>query len=267
MAKYWLHNGLLRRDEAGKIGGRAERDQPLDLEAIEEATDEKIARSKGAGGLADMIETYGGEQLRFFLVRTHYRSTVVLNDAALEEAKTALDAFYRFFERYQRATGESFYQIAAATQRTDGEIETNGQELLATAEQRRNDFLAKMDDDFNTAGASSELFELLRSMNKFVDQKDLESADANADDIAALKRAASTLRELAGILGLFHKQPEQSAAQDDALASQLMELIIELRAELRKKKDFELSDHIRDGLTAIGVTLEDRKEGTTWRQE
>ena len=77
MAKIWMHNGLLKRAEAGKVGGRAERDDaaPMTLEEIQKATAEKEARSKGAGGLAGLVERQGGERIRFFLLSTHYRST------------------------------------------------------------------------------------------------------------------------------------------------------------------------------------------------
>ncbi len=267
MAKYWMHNGLLRREEAGKIGGRGEKAEANSLEAVEQATAEKISRSKGGGGLAEMIETVGGEQLRFFLLRTHYRSTVVLSDESLAEAKTSLETFYRFFERYERVTGESFYHVVAAQTRTAGVIDAGDDELLGAVVTKRDGFLGKMDDDFNTGGACSELFELVRLLNKFVDQNQLEANDADQTLVASLKRAASTLRELASLLGLFLKVPESKGEGDDSLAGSLMELLIELRSESRKNKDFAMSDRIRDGLNAIGVTLEDRKEGTTWRQE
>ncbi len=267
MAKYWMHNGLLRREKAGKIGGRGEQAEADSMEAVEQATEKKESRSKGGGGLAEMIQVIGGEQLRFFLLRTHYRSTVILNDESLAEAKSSLETFYRFFERFERVTGDDFYAVSSAQTRIAGAIDACDDELLSAIAKNRDGFLAKMDDDFNTGGACSELFELVRTLNKSVDQNRLEEKGADERLIASLKRAASTLRELASLLGLFLLAPEKDNDAGDSLAGSLMELLIELRAESRKNKDFAMSDRIRDGLKALGVTLEDRKEGTTWRQE
>ena len=131
MARYWLHNGLLKRAAAGKVGGRAEREQTasasqLTLEDIQQATAEKESRSAGAGGLAAMIEHFGGEQIRFFLLRTHYRSTVVFSDEALAESSTALETFYRFFERFERVAGQSFYDLPVARTREAGDSAAAG---------------------------------------------------------------------------------------------------------------------------------------------
>ena len=168
MVKYWMHNGLMRAEAAGKLGGRAEREQ-------QEATiDTKISRSKGAGGLADLIHEHGGQTLRFFLLRTHYRSTIVFGSQGLEETNTALEAFTRLFERYQRITGESFYALKPALRREDGELDAGADELLAEVARLRASYLAKMDDDFNTGAAISDLFELVRTLNKSADQQQLE---------------------------------------------------------------------------------------------
>ncbi len=72
------------------------------------------------------------------------------------------------------------------------------------------------------------------------------------------------MRELAATLGLFRKPAEEKASGDDAVLGKLMNLMIELRTEARKKKDFATADRIRNGLTAIGITLEDRPGGTEW---
>ena len=82
--------------------------------------------------------------------------------------------------------------------------------------------------------------------------------------MAGLKAGARTLRELAATLGLFRAVPKSPSASDDGLTSKLLELLIALRAESRKAKNFALSDQIRDRLAALGVTLEDRPDGTGW---
>jgi cysteinyl-tRNA synthetase len=260
MVKYWMHNGLMRAAAAGKLGGRAERER-------EEATvDTKISRSKGAGGLAELIDRQGGQTLRFFLLRTHYRSTIVFGQEGLDETQVALESFARFFERYQRITGESFYAMQPITRRADGELAATKDPFLAEVAQRRAAYLAKMDDDFNTGGAVSELFELLRALNKYVDQQRLEDPAARPQAaLAAFRRGVVTLRELTALLGLFPEPPPAPDQESDQLLGQLLELLIELRAESRKKKDFATADRIRIRLAELGVTLEDRKDGTAWR--
>jgi cysteinyl-tRNA synthetase len=260
MVKYWMHNGLMRAAAAGKVGGRADREP-------EQATvDTKISRSKGAGGLAELLAQKGGETIRFFLLRTHYRSTIVYGEEGLEETRSALETFARFFERYARITGERFYELTPITRRTEGDLQPDGDPLLTEVVERRTSFLAKMDDDFNSGGASSDLFELVRLLNKYVDQHQLEEAAArDAGRLASFRRGVATLRELTAIFGLFRQPPQKPAAAADALVGRLMDLLILLRAEARKKKDFATSDKIRDSLAAIGVLLEDRKDGTVWR--
>ena len=259
MANYWMHNGLMKAAAAGKVGGRTEREK----EAAEGSG--KISRSEGAGGLADLIGRQGGERIRFFLLRTHYRSTIVFSEEGIEEAGTGLDTFYRFFERYERVTSESFFDMAAPTQRAAGEIPPTDDPLLSTVAERRDSFLNKMDDDFNSGAAMSDLFELVRTLNKFIDQHDLEEqAKRDEKRLASLKSGTVALRELTGILGLFQSPLESANCGDDQLAGGLMELIIRLRATARENKDFAMADMIRDGLGKLDITLEDRKDGTDW---
>jgi cysteinyl-tRNA synthetase len=125
-----------------------------------------------------------------------------------------------------------------------------------------------MDDDFNTGAAVSELFDLVRLLNRYVDHYDLDdTGQRQADRITTLKTAATTLKELSNLLGLFQTPLVQTAAADDALVGQLMKLLIELRSEARQRKDFGTADRIRDGLADLGITLEDRKDGTGWKQD
>lgn len=274
MARYWMHNGLLRAGEAGKIGGRGDREAAAEDSAAEQAAG-KMSRSKGAGGLRGLIGRQGGERMRFFLLRTHYRSTVVFSEEAIAEAGTALDKFYVFFARYQRITGRSFYLQPAdkdeerqlIRRRGDGEFDPAGQELLVEVKAIRDTYLAKMDDDFNSGGAVSELFNLLGALNKFADQRHLEDAGRrSAADGDAFCRAVETLRELAAVLGLFLKPVERAGGSGhEQVVGNLVQIFIEMRANARKNKDFALADRIRQDLAAAGVTLEDRKDGTGFR--
>jgi cysteinyl-tRNA synthetase len=255
MVKYWAHNGLLRKDAAaGKIGGKSER------EAGSDDAGGKMSRSKGAGGLADLIKKQGGERIRFFLLRTHYRSTVLFSEPAIEEAGIGLETFYRLFKRYTRVTGKDFYDLTAPTSR---EAAHKGLSESATA--ARTKFLSAMDDDFNTGAAVAELFELAKLANKQCDDGQLE--DTGKSDAAAVASFTATLtliKELAGILGIFSEPPASAGGADDELLAQVMQLVIDLRAESRAAKNFKVADAIRDGLAPTGITLEDRAGGTEW---
>lgn len=259
MAKYWLHNGLMRASvEAGKVGGRGDREDQATAET-------KISRSKGAGGLVKLVERHGGERLRFFLLRTHYRSTIVFGDEQVAEAGAGLDTFHRFFERYQRITGESFYVMMPVARRADGDFDPGEDSLLQQVKERRDSFLAKMDDDFNTGAAMSDLFELLRALNRFGDTQKLEDRDARSeDDVASFRRGVAVMRELSALFGLFREPPKQQTGESE-LTGKLLDLLVQLRNSARKKKDFATADDIRNGLAALNVTLEDRKDGTHWR--
>ena len=131
--------------------------------------------------------------------------------------------------------------------------------LLDDVAKLRGRFLEAMDDDFNTGGATGDLFELVRRLNKFVDDEKLEASPKGKDaQIAALRQGVKTLRELAGALGLFRNPPVEQSAGDDELTGKLLDLFIEVRADARKNKDFAMADKIRDRLGELGVTLEDR---------
>jgi cysteinyl-tRNA synthetase len=262
MANIWMHNGLLRAAVAGKVGGRGDREDA--------ATDAggKMSRSKGAGGLADLIGRQGGERIRFFLLRTHYRSTVLFSEAAIEEAGTGLDTFYRFFKRYERITGESFYDVQAATTRSDGEVGATDDKTLSEFAEARSRFLAAMDDDFNTGSAVGDLFELARTLNKYVDDQQLESADQRDEGkLEVLRQGARTLRELSGTLGLFVRPIEKAGGENSELIGGIMSLLIDVRNAARKNKNFAVADQVRDAMGPIGITLEDRANGTDWTAE
>ncbi len=281
MVRYWMHNGLMKRDaNAGKLGGKSDREGAAS-EPAEADVSTKISRSKGAGGLAKLIEQQTGERIRFFLLRSHYRSTSVFGDEGLEEAGQALNAFYRLIQRFERITGEAFYprvsdkgeveELKFAMTREHGDAslaDAGSHALLSELGKLRSSFLEKMDDDFNTAGAMSDLFEMARAVNRFVEQSQLEdSKKRTAANVDAFRAGMRVLRELGAILGLFLKAPKKvDGGADKQTIEGLMALVIELRATARSKKDFETSDVIRNGLAKLGITLQDLKEGTTWEK-
>jgi cysteinyl-tRNA synthetase len=260
MVTYWAHNGLLRAGSGSdKIGGGD--------------TAGKMSRSKGAGGLADLIKRQGGERIRFFLLRTHYRSTVLFNEPAIEEAGIGLESFYRLFKRYNRVTGKDFYAITPNKTRDNQSASqpsalpgVSSDPVLKAAAECRTKFINAMDDDFNTGGAIGELFDLAKITNKFCDDADMEGkGKTDAAAVAKFTSLLTTIKEVSGILGIFQHPPASplQRAGDDLIAK-LMPLVIELRATARKNKNFAVADKIRDGIAPTGITLEDRAGGTEW---
>ena len=159
MAKYWMHNGLMQASgEVGKVGGRATRPAEGDLDAQQAG---KISKSKGSSPFRDLLKEFSPETIRFFLLATHYRRPIDYSQARLRETEAALDNFYRFFKRYERVVGESFYAIETPKLRGAGDFDPGSDLLLQDVAQRRTRFLDAMDDDFNTGGAIGDLFELL----------------------------------------------------------------------------------------------------------
>lgn len=271
MVKYWMHNGLMQRAGASaKLGGRSDREESVTSDSdAQAAASNKISRSAGDGGLADLIEKQTGERIRFFLLRSHYRSTIMYGDEQLEEAGQALNAFYRLIQRFERISGNSFVGLEYAKTRADGDAAlADAEGLLSDLATRRADYLTKMDDDFNTGGAVSEMFEMSRLINRFVEEENLEDAKKRSEAaLETLAKAMSVLKELGAILGVFIKPPKKTGDEGSGeLVDGLMELVIKLRADARANKDWATSDTIRDGLGALEVTLQDLKEGTTWEK-
>lgn len=240
-ARVWMHNGLLKL-KSGKMAGSL----------------------GNVLNVADALEAVGGDVLRFFVLGTHYRSPIDLGDwepkpgsvpTGLESAKSALRAYYHFFTKYEGLTGTSFYALAPYSL---NEFIESGP--LAA------DFLRLMDDDFNTGGAVGVMFQTLNEGKG--------ASEANDQ----LHRIARQLRTMANVLGLFWAKPEEkSLGGGNELVTGLMQLLLDLRNNLRgiakdaakdnplKKPLFEQTDLIRKRLGELGVTLEDRPTGTTWR--
>jgi len=248
-SRYWMHNGLLKWGKGGKMAGSV----------------------GNVINVADALRHVSGEVLRFFLISTHYRSPIDLGDPdamklspvpqGLENAQKGYETFTRFAERYTRITNRSFHDLAALSH-APGKAPSFRRPEFGELYQRFREY---MDDDFNTGGAVAVLFELVTALNKFADAAKLEdAAAANADARTAFEEGATLLKLLGQVLGLFFEAPK-AASGSDRLLGGLMQLLIDLRADARKAKNFAVSDQIRKRLGELGITLEDRPGGTGWR--
>ncbi len=241
-SRYWMHNGLLKMGQA------------------------KMAGSVGnVVNIVDLLKRHSAETVRLLLLNTHYRSPIEYSDERLAEVRRSLDNFYRFFERFQRIRGGGFFALTAPAKLASFD-ESPPSEFLNEISRLRSTFLDCMSDDFNTGGAIGALYELLTALNRFADAQQLEGAGKTKEALAEFERGAVVLRELSQILGLFAQAPESGGASDE-LVQGLMQLLIDLRAEARKAKNFAVADTIRQRLGQLHITLEDRPGGTGWRKE
>ncbi len=241
-ARYWMHNGLLKMGQtkmAGSIGNVV--------------------------NIVDLLQKHSAETVRFLLLNTHYSSPIEYSEDRLAELRRGLDGFYRFFERYQRIRGRGFHELTAPAKQGPFDAGSSPSEFLNDVARLRATFLDNMSDDFNTGGAIGALNELLTALNRFADARQLEGPGRTEEAVTEFDRGAIVLRELSQVLGLFHR-PQESGGASDELVNGLMQLLLDLRAEARKAKNYALSDQIRQRLGQLGVTLEDRTGGTGWRR-
>jgi cysteinyl-tRNA synthetase len=234
-ASYWLHNGLLTKE------GR------------------KISKSDPGTVvlMSDLLALHAPDTLRALLLSSHYRRPIDYGPTRLSEVERGFQTFIRAFERYEELTGESFYTLPAPTRRDES---PDDPALPRDVAEHRQRFLEAMDDDFNTGGALGELFDIVHAVNRMAAGL---ASGPSPEYLASVK----VLRELSQILGLFHRAPARDRGPGDTLTPALLDLLIELRARLRKEKNFAMADELRDRLTALGVVLEDRPDGTRWRIE
>jgi cysteinyl-tRNA synthetase len=200
---------------------------------------EKMSKSLGnLVSIDDFLAKHKADSLRFLILNSGYRNPLSYSDEIVEQADRAI-------ERLQ--SGLRPAEAAAAGASTQ-DLEDLQKQMVAT----RTGFEQSMDDDFNSAGALGYLFELVRVINQ---------AHAEGATAAQLAPAQDLLKELTGVLGL---QLENSRAGDQAVEP-FIQLLIDLRLELRAQKLYQLSDLIRNRLLDMGVILEDGKGGTSWR--
>ena len=204
---------------------------------------DNVKMSKSLGNfktVRQISEEYDLQVLRFFMLSAHYRSPLNFSREMMDGAKASLD-------RILTATDHLRDCLAAAAER---ELTAEETAELAAFDALREKFEAAMDDDFNTADAISTVFEMVKRANITVTK---ESA------AAYIRRVKELLEKLLEVLGIHAERKEESL---DAR----VEALIEERQTARKEKNYARADEIRAELTAMGILLEDTKEGVKWKR-
>ena len=187
--------------------------------------------SKSLGNLVtvrDALDKFGPDAIRLFFLNSHYHSPLAYSEDSIRGQQRAAD-------RLRAALGQAGRDDASEN---------------LDPEPYRERFVSAMDDDLNTPQALASVFSLARDINR------------GREEGKGLATAQECLREITGVLGL-RLEPEDSAAGQPA--NGFVELLAEVRQELRANKQFALADRIRDRLQELGVSLEDTPEGTKWR--
>jgi cysteinyl-tRNA synthetase len=231
--RYWVHNGFITIDK------------------------EKMSKSLGNFfTIREILDKFDPEVVRFFLLSTHYRSPIEFSDESLREAELSIDRYYSTLVRI-----EDFLKEAHEREQQTKEERSLGE----TLDVFMNKFSEAMDDDFNTALALGNLFELIREVNRYLDSK---PSGPKAKEIVT--KARNLLGTAGGILNIFNKLPEEwndALMQTKKIPYTKSDILgkIGQRQEARQKKDWLAADAVRKELEAQGVILEDKKDGTTWK--
>ncbi|MCS6774847.1 MAG: cysteine--tRNA ligase [Anaerolineae bacterium] len=213
-----------------------------------------VKMSKSLGNfvtIKDALQHYRPEALRFFILSGKYNSPADYSDEALQAASKGWERMNNTLRRLQKA-----YQHPESLQLSPISTPEMTAHLIETLDQYRLRFVSAMNDDFNTPLALGALQEMTTDVNRWLD-KGIATSEV-------LEQAMNIYREFGGtVLGIIREGTAESGSAEREAA--LIELLIELRAEARKAKDFARADAIRDRLAALGVILEDSPRGTTWR--
>lgn len=217
-ANYWIHNGFISVDNV------------------------KMSKSlNNFFTVRDVANEYGYEPIRYFLISSHYRSPINYSVDIIEQCKASLVRLYNCRESLDFAMKNA----------TDVVVE-NADEIKAKLNSRKDQFIAAMDDDLNTADAITAIFELVKDINTTV--------IADVPNKELVETATTLFDELTGVLGLVYNRKTESL--DDEI-----EKLIEARTQARKDRNWAEADRIRDELKAQGIVLEDTPQGVKWHRE
>jgi cysteinyl-tRNA synthetase len=236
-ARYWMHNGFITVNQ------------------------EKMSKSLGNFFLVrEILSKFPPEVVRFYLLGTHYRSPLDFDDEKLSAAARGMERIKNSIRLLEEALAG----------RDEGAAARPDPALAARLDELRGEFEKAMDDDFNTALAIGVMFDLAREINGCLARQDFPN---KAEKTAALQKARDLFRDFNSVLGVFKTgadgdiQLDEEGEEDRSLVEELIGLIIEVRQEARKKKDWSTADHIRDRLKEMGIVLEDTPSGVRWKKQ
>jgi len=230
-ARYWMHTNMLLLN--GKKMSKSDGNTISPPELF-------------AGDSEHVSKGYSPMVVRFFMLQTHYRSTLDLTDEALQAAEKG---FRRLMDADK--TLQSLQPDAAAVA---GPLDVELNSLM-------DGVYEEMDDDFNTPKTLARIFELVSRINGLKGGQ-LSLSDVSADTLTRLKQVFHDF-----VFVVFGLLDEDAADSNDGTLDGLMQLIIDIRSDARVRKDWATSDKIRDALKAIHLQLKDGKEGTSWGRE
>ncbi len=208
-SRYWMHNGFINVDN------------------------HKMSKSlNNFFTVRDVANAYGYEPIRYLMISSHYRSPINYSTDIIEQGKNALERLYTCRDRLDFAISHA----------------TDGGEIPEFIKDRKQKFIAAMDDDLNTADGLAEVFNLARDINLLIDGGAAKTS---------LLSAAELFDELTGVLGILYNRKSNDLDSE-------IEKMIEERTTARKNKDFKTADAIRDKLKEMGIVLEDTPQGVKW---
>ncbi len=212
----------------------------LQVKGMGNSREEKMSKSLGNFfRVKDVTEKFDKYTIRFYFLNTHYSSPLVYGEDMLLEAQNALKRLWNNYRELQ----------SYAKTGPDG----NG-DICDMIDASNASFKDAMDDDFNTRAAIEVFFQLARTTNKAMAEKTLTKKDA--------QRIIALMQEFDTVLGIL---PEEDLKDDDSFDA-IMNILIDLRKELRSRKQYEIADMIRDKLAAAGYKLEDSADGVKWKK-
>ena len=240
-AQYWVHNGFITIDNT------------------------KMSKSAGNFFLVeDILKKFPGEVVRFFLLQTHYRSPLDFNDERMKEAQVAYNrlkvAYDNLHELVKQIEEDKFLKGKKDPMLTLSQA--GG--LVEGAERLMSVFDDAMNDDFNTALAISYMFELARDVNAYYSEYAAGKIQPRGTDAYMIMRVSEIFTDMASTIGIFESVEETAA--DSELVDKLMKIIVDIRQDARKNKNWAVADKIRDDLKAAGIALEDTPQGVKWKQ-